>query len=60
LAHSLAHHFCNTITTQKMLADSFSTLSQKTPELVDEFSSNCETQRNLVKNGEILLSKSFF
>jgi arfaptin len=43
-----------------MLADSFATLSQKTPELIDEFSSNCETQRNLVKNGETLLSKSLY
>ncbi len=43
-----------------MLADSFATLSQKTPELIDEFSSNCETQRNLVKNGETLLSKPLY
>ena len=43
-----------------MLADSFASLSQKTPELIDEFSSNCETQRNLVKNGETLLSMPLY
>lgn len=56
LSRAMAHHFLNLVTTQKMLSDSFSTLAQKSPELMDEFSSNCELQRSLVRNGETLLS----
>lgn len=41
---------------QQALGEAFSELSQKSPELQDEFTSNSETQRNLSKNGELLLN----
>lgn len=41
---------------QQALADAFSELSQKSPELQDEFNTNSETQRSLSKNGEMLLN----
>ncbi len=43
--------------TQRYLSDTFADLSQKSPELINEFTSNAETQRHLIKNGEHLLSK---
>lgn len=57
LARALASHFYNVVQTQKSLGESFSELAQKSPELQEEFIYNCETQRTLVKNGEILLGK---
>ena len=44
--------------TQRALGDVFSELSQKNPELREEFTYNSETQRVLCKNGETLLGKS--
>jgi len=41
--------------TQRALGDVFSELSQKNPELREEFTYNSETQRVLCKNGETLL-----
>ncbi len=38
------------------LSEAFSDLAQKSPELQEEFLYNAETQRNLTKNGEILLN----
>ncbi|CAG5120641.1 unnamed protein product [Candidula unifasciata] len=55
LARALTTHFANVVQTQKALGESFSELAQKSPELQEEFIYNCETQRTLVKNGEILL-----
>ena len=37
--------------------ESFSELSQKSPDLQEEFSYNAETQKTLCKNGETLLGK---
>ena len=45
--------------TQRTLGDVFSELSQKNPELREEFTYNSETQRILCKNGETLLGKIF-
>ncbi|XP_035829065.1 arfaptin-2 isoform X3 [Aplysia californica] len=55
LARAMASHFSNVVHTQRALGESFSELAQKSPELQEEFVYNCETQRTLVKNGEILL-----
>ncbi|RUS81548.1 hypothetical protein EGW08_010678 [Elysia chlorotica] len=55
LARAMTSHFHNVVYTQRLLGESFSELSQKSPELQEEFIYNCETQRTLVKNGEILL-----
>uniref|UniRef100_A0AAQ4REZ1 ADP-ribosylation factor interacting protein 2b n=1 Tax=Gasterosteus aculeatus aculeatus TaxID=481459 RepID=A0AAQ4REZ1_GASAC len=43
------------IETQHALGDTFADLSQKSPELRDEFGYNAETQKLLCKNGETLL-----
>jgi len=43
--------------TQRSLGDVFSELSQKNPELREEFTYNSETQRILCKNGETLLGE---
>lgn len=41
---------------KQALSEAFSDLSQKSPELQEEFKSNSETQRALSKNGEMLLN----
>ncbi len=41
---------------QKYLSDTFADLAQKSPELINEFTINAETQRQLIKYGESLLS----
>ena len=46
--------------TQRSLGDMFSELSQKNPELREEFTYNSETQRVLCKNGETLLGGVLF
>lgn len=56
LTRAMSTHFYHMVQTQHALADSFSDLAQKSPELQEEFTYNSETQRNLTKNGEILLS----
>jgi len=56
LARALTSHFYHVVQTQRQLGDSFADLSQKSPELQEEFSYNAETQRTLCKNGEALLS----
>ncbi|XP_037402786.1 arfaptin-2a isoform X2 [Pygocentrus nattereri] len=55
LAQALSGHFYNMVQTQQALGDTFADLSQKSPELQDEFGYNAETQRLLCKNGETLL-----
>ncbi|KAM9801152.1 arfaptin-2-like isoform 1-T1 [Neosynchiropus ocellatus] len=55
LASALTTHFLNMVQTQQALGDTFTDLSQKSPELQDEFGYNAETQKLLCKNGESLL-----
>ncbi|XP_030633573.1 arfaptin-2a isoform X1 [Chanos chanos] len=55
LARVLTNHFYNVVQTQHALGDLFTDLSQKSPELQDEFGYNAETQKLLCKNGETLL-----
>ncbi|KAI1893604.1 hypothetical protein AGOR_G00125430 [Albula goreensis] len=55
LARALTNHFYNMVQTQHALGDTFADLSQKSPELQDEFGYNAETQKLLCKNGETLL-----
>ena len=43
------------VQTQRALGDAFAEMSQKSPELHEEFSYNCETQRVISKNGETLI-----
>ncbi|KAM8904541.1 arfaptin-2-like isoform 2-T3 [Spinachia spinachia] len=56
LATALTSHFQSMVQTQQALGDTFTELSQKSPELQDEFGYNAETQKLLSKNGEALLS----
>ncbi|XP_051540288.1 arfaptin-2-like isoform X2 [Myxocyprinus asiaticus] len=55
LARALTSHFYSMVQTQNALGDTFADLSQKSPELRDEFGYNAETQKLLCKNGETLL-----
>uniref|UniRef100_A0A3Q4FZP3 ADP-ribosylation factor interacting protein 2a n=1 Tax=Neolamprologus brichardi TaxID=32507 RepID=A0A3Q4FZP3_NEOBR len=55
LATGLTDHFQRIVQTQQALGDAFTDLSQKSPELQDEFGYNAETQKLLCKNGEALL-----
>uniref|UniRef100_A0AAR2IZU7 AH domain-containing protein n=1 Tax=Pygocentrus nattereri TaxID=42514 RepID=A0AAR2IZU7_PYGNA len=55
LARALTNHFYSMVQTQHALGDTFADLSQKSPELRDEFGYNAETQKLLYKNGETLL-----
>lgn len=56
LTHALRSHFNNVVQTQTSLAEVFGELSQRSPELQEEFFHNSESQRNLTKNGGILLT----
>jgi len=56
LSRTFNSHFHQVVATQHALAEAFSELAQKSPELQEEFLYNSETQRNLTKNGEILLN----
>lgn len=56
LTRAMSTHFFHMVQTQHALSESFSDLAQKSPELQEEFLYNAETQRNLTKNGEILLN----
>lgn len=60
LARTLTSHFSQVVQTQRALGEAFAEQSQRNPELQEEFSYNCETQRNLVKNGEVLLGAMNF
>ncbi|KAM9454010.1 arfaptin-2-like isoform 6-T6 [Salvelinus alpinus] len=55
LTTALTSHFYNMVQTQQALGDTFADLSQKSPELRDEFGYNAETQKLLCRNGEALL-----
>jgi hypothetical protein len=57
LARALTSHFTNVVQTQKQLGDAFGEMSQKNPELQEEFQYNSETQKVLSRNGETLLGK---
>ncbi|ALC46508.1 CG17184 [Drosophila busckii] len=56
LTRAFSSHFQHVVITQHSLADAFADLAQKNPELQKEFICNSETQRNLTKNGELLLN----
>nr|CAG4644181.1 EOG090X0AQE [Lepidurus arcticus] len=56
LARALASHFQQVVNTQHGLGEAMTDLAQKSPELQNEFLYNAETQRNLSRNGEVLLS----
>ncbi|XP_014103448.2 arfaptin-2 [Bactrocera oleae] len=56
LTRAFSSHFHHVVVTQHALAEAFADLAQKSPELQEEFTCNSETQRNLTKNGELLLS----
>lgn len=60
LAQALSSHFSQMTQTQRALSDAFNDLSQKNPELREEFLYNSETQRVLYKNGETLLGERRF
>ena len=57
LARALSSHFYHVVQTQKALGETFSGMSQKSPELQEEFSYNAETQKTLCKNGEALIGE---
>lgn len=56
LTRALSLHFIQVVQTQASLAETFAELSQRSPELQHEFFHNSESQRNLTKNGGILLN----
>jgi len=56
LARALTSHFHHVVQVQSSLGDCFNDLAHKSPELQDEFLYNSETQRNLTKNGHVLIS----
>ncbi|XP_064417810.1 arfaptin-1 isoform X2 [Latimeria chalumnae] len=55
LAQTLSSQLYQMVQTQRQLGDAFADLSQKSPELHEEFGYNSETQKLLAKNGETLL-----
>ncbi|KAJ8297421.1 hypothetical protein KUTeg_023952 [Tegillarca granosa] len=55
LARALTNHFYHVVQTQRALGEAFAEQAQKSPELQEEFTYNCETQRALIRNGEVLL-----
>lgn len=57
LSRALTSHFQNVVQTQRQLGDAFGEMSQKSPNLLEEFSYNSETQKVLAKNGEVLLGE---
>lgn len=57
LARALTNHFYHVVQTQRALGEAFAEQAQKSPELQEEFTYNCETQRALIRNGEVLLGK---
>lgn len=56
LTRALHSHFHHVVQTQHCLAEAFSDLAQKSPELQEEFTYNSDAQRSLTKNGELLLA----
>jgi hypothetical protein len=61
LTHAFIAHFNALVLSQQALGSAFADLSQKMPELHDEFAYNAETQKAVYKNGEtLLLALNFF
>ena len=61
LAKQMMQHFRSLTDSQRDLAAAFADLEMKSPELQYELNNSEETQRSLIKNGEILLGAlSFF
>jgi arfaptin len=56
LSRTFSAHFHQLVATQHALSEAFSDLAQKSPELQEEFLYNAETQKNLTRNGEVLLN----
>ncbi|KAH3842133.1 arfaptin-2-like [Dreissena polymorpha] len=54
LSRLLTSHFSQVVNTQRLLGEAFSEQAQRSAELQDEFTYNCETQKALVRNGETL------
>lgn len=54
LARTLATNFDSVVQSQRALGETFVDMSQKMPELGEEFAYNGEMQKALYKNGEIL------
>jgi hypothetical protein len=57
LSQTMSIHLLHFIQTQKVLADSFAEMAQKSPELFTEFRLNSETQNLLFKHGQTLLNQ---
>jgi len=55
LAKQMIHNFHGMVQSQRALAEAFTHLGMKSPELQNEFNQNAESQRSLVHNGEALL-----
>lgn len=55
LARALTSHFYHVVQTQSSLGECFNDLAHRSPELQEEFLYNAETQRNLTKNGQVLI-----
>jgi hypothetical protein len=55
LSNSLSLYFTNIVTTQRQLGDSFADLATKSPELIEEFNANAQTQRNLARHADTLI-----
>ncbi len=51
----MAQHFQHIVLTQRELADAFAELARASPELIEEFTTNAEIQRSLIKNGDTLI-----
>lgn len=60
LSRAFSANFQQCVSIQLLLSEQFSDLAQKSPELQEEFLYNAETQKNLTKNGEILLGAMNF
>ena len=57
VVHVIAVHVFQVVQAQRALGDAFAEMSQKSPELQEEFAYNCETQRVISKNGETLIGE---
>lgn len=56
LSSQLASQQAAVVSTQRALADTFAELSQRAPDLQQEFIYNADTQRSLTRNGDVLVS----
>jgi len=60
IAQTFANQFKNIVATEKQLAEAFTELSLKSPDLQDEFSQNAALQKVVSKNGETLIAALTF